>query len=280
MRALNGAERLRWRLARLWRSRRMRRALTLHIPLTLATLAALTLARDPRAHGWAAARYQEAREALAHEPRFAIAEIAVEGAGAALEADIAAALADLVGRSSLTAPAPALRARIEALPRVAAASVVLEPPAGLRVVVRERQPAALWRIDGALWEIDAEGVRLAQRASRAERPDLPVLAGAGAGDAAREALRLIAQAAPLARRLRGLTRVGARRWDMELRYGQRLMLPADAPEAALAQALAWHAERRIFDKDIEMIDLRLPDRPAFRLRARAMEAWRDRETRS
>ena len=70
-------------------------------------------------------------------------------------------------------------------------------------------------------------------ASRADRPDLPVIVGEGADEAAAEALELVDAAGPMMKRLRGLVRMGDRRWDMVLDRNQRLLLPEDRPVQAL-----------------------------------------------
>lgn len=106
-------------------------------------------------------------------------------------------------------------------------------------------------------------------ASRADRPDLPLLIGEGANArrAVPEALALHAAAAPIHDRVRALVRVGERRWTLALDRGQKIMLPEEGAEAALRFALALHAapELTLLDRDVRAVDLRLPDRPTLRL---------------
>ena len=89
--------------------------------------------------------------------------------------------------------------------------------------------------------------------------------------AAREALAILAAAAPLAHRVRGLIRVGERRWVLALDRDAVVMLPMTDPVDALAAALALHASDALFDRDLSAVDLRLPERPTFRLPSRAVE---------
>ncbi|WP_313350681.1 cell division protein FtsQ/DivIB, partial [Paracoccus sp. (in: a-proteobacteria)] len=68
--------------------------------------------------------------------------------------------------------------------------------------------------------LDKTGHRVASVTSREVRGDLPIIAGEGADRAAPEALALIDAAGPILPRLRGLERMGERRWDVVLDRGQ------------------------------------------------------------
>jgi cell division protein FtsQ len=96
-----------------------------------------------------------------------------------------------------------------------------------------------------------------------------------------EALALCAVAGPLAERLRGLVRVGERRWDAVIEDGPKIMLPAHGAVAALERAAALEAAEDLTGRDVTHLDLRDPGRPVVRLgqaakleMARALEAER------
>ncbi len=69
-------------------------------------------------------------------------------------------------------------------------------------------------------------------------PTLPLIAGEGADEHVTEALDLVRAAGPLGARLRGLVRIGERRWDVVLDRDQRILLPEDAPVQALERVIA------------------------------------------
>jgi len=119
--------------------------------------------------------------------------------------------------------------------------------------------------------LDEEGHRVRSLLARAERPDLPLITGAGAELAVAEARRLMAVAQPLENRLRGLVRVGSRRWDMVFDRNQRVMLPADDPVPALRRVLALNNAQDLMERDVTVIDMRLPGRPTLRLAQQATE---------
>ncbi|MEM6942846.1 MAG: cell division protein FtsQ/DivIB, partial [Pseudomonadota bacterium] len=165
-----------------------------------------------------------------------------------------------------------LRQQVMAIGGVGDASVHIDPGSVLRVHVTPRPAAALWR-DGAghLFTVAIDGTMVNPVPSRAALPALPVLIGPGARDAVGEALDLLRRAPETVPRLRALVRVGERRWDMVLDRGLTIMLPAERPVVALSSILARQRDE-ILERDLAVIDLRLPGRPTLRLTPRAIEA--------
>lgn len=271
-----------YRLKRLWRRRSVRRAVTVQAPALLLALAAWIMGSDPALHAAVTRQAVAVREALTMRPEFAIREVVVEGASPTVEAEIRAALIDVTGASSLALDPAALRRRIERLGWVARVTVSLEAPGTLRLRVAEREPAAVWRIDGEPWLIAADGAKISALFARDEYPTLPLIAGEGAEKEVAEALAIVAAMGPLQPRLRGLVRVGQRRWDVVLDRDQVIRLPmagggltrraAADPVAAMQQAAALHETEDLMERDIEILDLRVPGRPTLRLHERAIEA--------
>ena len=293
--------RLRYRLARLWRRRGVRRFVLSQGPALLLALALVRLAADPATHAAVADAAERMRAALTARPEFAIRRLVIEGASPPVEAEIRAALGDAVGASSLDLDAAAARRRLEDLGWVASARVSLEAPEALRVAVEERRAVALWRIDGEPWLIARDGARIAPAFSRADHPDLPLLAGDGAERAVPEALAVLKAAGPVTERVRGLVRVGDRRWDVVLEPPAadptalasaadpdapalvaeaappapiRIMLPAEGAAQAMRAAVALHRAKGVLDAAVTRFDLRLPGRPTLRLTPEAQELMR------
>ena len=67
------------------------------------------------------------------------------------------------------------------------------------------------------------------------------------------------------KRLRGLVRVGERRWDLVLADGPTIMLPEAEPVAALEQVLALDAAEDLLARAVSHVDMRDPRRPTLRL---------------
>jgi len=75
----------------------------------------------------------------------------------------------------------------------------------------------------------------------------------------------MAAARPIAPHLRGLVRMGDRRWDLVLERGQRIMLPQDNAIAALQRVVVMAQTQDLLERDIVAVDMRNPDRPTIRL---------------
>ena len=106
------------------------------------------------------------------------------------------------------------------------------------------------------------------------RADLPLVVGEGAREALGEALALTEAAAPLATRVRGLVRMGERRWDLVLDEGQRILLPEEDPVRALERVLAIDSAQDLMGRDIAVVDMRNEARPTIRLNPAAAAAFR------
>ncbi len=210
------------------------------------------------------------REEFEARPEFRVSLARVEGASDDLAEAVRAKLALPLPMSSFDIDLDAARARIEALDAVQKADLRVRSGGILQVVITERVPVAVWRTEDGLTLVDESGHRVAGLLSRADRADLPLIAGEGADVATPEALQLIAAAGPLTPRLRGLVRVGDRRWDLVLDRDQRVLLPETNPVQALERLLALDQAQDLMNRDILTVDLRSNHRPTLRLTPNAL----------
>jgi cell division protein FtsQ len=205
-------------------------------------------------------------------PEFMVSRLEISGADAALTRAIEELVPATFPVSSFQIDIAALQAQVAALSAVDAATVAIRPGGVLSVAVSERQPVAVWRQNDELRLIDADGVPTSMIIDRAARADLPLIAGDGAMEVIGEALALFDRAAPIADRVRGLVRMGKRRWDLILDGEVRVLLPETNPGAALDHMLALHMSEGLLDRDIVSVDLRNPVRPTLRLSSTAINA--------
>ena len=217
---------------------------------------------------------QEIRRQIEERPEFTVRLMAVEGAAPGVADAVRTAVPIDFPISSFDLDLADIQARVTALEAVREATVRIRAGGVLEVAVIERVPVALWRTAAGLAAIDAEGHRVTLLGSRAARADLPLLAGEGADRAVDEALALLAAAAPLNERVRGLLRVGERRWDLVLDRDQRVLLPEDGAVAALERVLALDEAQELFARDIALMDMRNPERPTVRLTPAVIETMR------
>jgi len=123
----------------------------------------------------------------------------------------------------------------------------------------------MWRMGENLDILDATGAFIRAAVARNDYPKLPLIAGEGANMQAAKALELFAAADPIADRVRGLVYVGERRWDVVLTQDQRLLLPEQNPVQALERVLVLNQAQELLERDVRVVDLRLPNRPTLRL---------------
>jgi len=111
---------------------------------------------------------------LVRTPLFGLAAIHVEGTRALGREQVLAAADVRPGQPYLGLDLEAIRRRVAALPRVAAARVVRDYPASLRIVVSERPAVASVRKVAVYWLVAADGTVL--EATRRRPADLPHVA--------------------------------------------------------------------------------------------------------
>ena len=214
------------------------------------------------------------RTQFEQRPEFRVGLISVEGASLDLAEAIRAKIGITLPQSSFDIDLDAARARIESLDAVASAVLRVRAGGILHVDVTERVPVIVWRTGAAIDLLDATGHRVAGLGSRSDRADLPLIAGDGANEAADEALAVYAAAAPIITRVRGLVRMGDRRWDILLDRDQRIMLPPDNPVQAVERLIALDQVQDLLARDILTVDLRNERRPVLRLSPFALEMLR------
>ncbi|MGJ8544984.1 MAG: cell division protein FtsQ/DivIB [Sulfitobacter sp.] len=215
----------------------------------------------------------EARESIESRPEFMVKLMAIDGAEEALANDIRVALPMEFPMSSFDMDLAAIREKVTQIDAVKAAAVRIKPGGVLQVDVTPREPVAVWRTGDGVSLVDEAGVHVAWLYTRADRPDLPLIAGEGANDHVAEAMHLIRAASPLGARLRGVVRVGERRWDLVLDREQRILLPAKNPVPALERVIALESAQDILTRDVARVDMRLARRPTVQMNSEATAEW-------
>jgi len=196
---------------------------------------------------------------------FTLQRVEVEGAPDLAKADILRAAALTKGGPILGLDLDALRQRLEATGWVKDAKVVRLLPDTLVIAVVPRAPAAVWQHLGVSRVIDGEG-KLIEGADPGRFADLPLVVGEGAAEEARNILPLLRQRPALMTRLDALIRVDGRRWDLRLKDGALIQLPALGEDSALIQLDQLDQKQRLLSLGFERVDLRNPDVVAVRPR--------------
>lgn len=266
--------RLRYRLHRLWLTPLFRRFVRLVLPALLLVAAAAAFWSHPDNRYAVQSRLMDLQRSVEERPEFMLHVMAIDGATQSIADDIREIVPIDFPISSFDLDLDGIQHRIAELDAVASVDVRVRKGGILQIDIAERDPAAVWRVGDDLELLDAHGHRVAATASRLDRPDLPLLAGQGAEKAVPEALALLRATGPVEDRVRGLVRVGERRWDLVLDHNQRILLPENDPLSALEQVMALHQAQDLLDRSVVLVDYRNRDRPILRLTQDARENLR------
>ena len=266
--------RISYRIQRLLLTPLLWKLLKIGVPLCVALGLAAIFYFDERKREFVTLYLADIRNQIETRPEFMISLLAVEGASTEVEREIRDTFPHQLPVSSFDVDIKSIQAMIMEMPIVRNVDVRIGKGRIMSVDVVERQPAALWLENGALWVIDAEGVKIGTSSSREEYPDIPLLAGSGAEKMLGEAIALEAVLESVKDRFLGLVWVGERRWDVVLNRNQRILLPEIDPVSALERVIYLNdTEAKILDRNLSVIDMRLADRPTIRIIGGRTNNW-------
>lgn len=213
------------------------------------------------------------RVSIETRPEFMVNVMAIDGASISIAEDIREIIPIDFPVSSFDLDLGQIQDGVVGLPAVASATVRIRPGGIMQVTVTERDPVILWRNRQGLDLVDSDGFVVSHAKTRQLHPDMPLMAGMGAEHHVSEALSIYAASGPLSGRVRGLVRMGERRWDVVLDRGQRILLPETGAIQALERVIALSGAQDMLSRDLEVVDMRLASRPTIRIAPRAVEEW-------
>ena len=190
---------------------------------------------------------------------FAIADVRVVGRSEVPKETILAILNVQPGDPILGFDPEEARSQLERLSWVGAVTVRRQLPDLIQIRLVERSPAALWQRQGEISLIDIDG-HILDTADVREYRHLPLLAGNGAADRARDLFVILADAPEIAEKMVAAAWIADRRWDLTLDNEVILRLPEEAPGEALNRLMRVDDEHDLLNQNIVSIDLRIHDR--------------------
>ncbi|HWG79239.1 MAG TPA: FtsQ-type POTRA domain-containing protein [Stellaceae bacterium] len=193
----------------------------------------------------------------------AIGNVQVEGRERTSREAVLNALAVTRGTPILAVDPADAKQRLETVPWIRSAAVERRFPDTLHIRLVERQPLAFWQRHGKLALIDRDGVVIPT-----ERLDqfgnLIVLVGPDAPAHGAELIDMLATEPALAAHVAAAVRVGGRRWNLHLDNNIDIALPEDDAAAAWRRLAQLERSDGILEREIQEVDLRLPDRMVVR----------------
>ena len=194
---------------------------------------------------------------------FRLAAVHVEGATPDAQADILKASGLYRDQPILGLNLDQVRGRIQHVGWVKDVRVVRLLPDTLVISISQRTTSAVWQTGGRTFVVDDHG-QVIPEANAGSFSSLPLIVGDGANETLGSILPLVRARPELMQRLEALVRVDDRRWDIRLKDGGIIQLPADGEESALIQFDALEQKSRILELGFERIDLRDPELVAVR----------------
>lgn len=248
--------------AMIWR-RRLRRVL----PVGLPVLAAAALAGWVMLGGIAQQRLDAAAvvfDDIAAEAGLTVERVLVQGRLRTERRSLIEALDVEVGQPILGVEIDTVRARIAALPWIREVTVERRLPDTLLVRVIERRPLAIWQNEGSIAVVDVDG-NVIDGARPQDFPELLLVVGPDAANTAADLLAVMTRTPDLSTRVAAAVRVGERRWNLKLDDGIEVQLPEEDLADAWAMLVDLDRAEQLLARDVQTVDLRLPDRLVLRL---------------
>ena len=202
---------------------------------------------------------------------FVVERVDVMGEGRLREQDVRKALGVYEGDYLFGVDMDGAKRRVESLSWVDRAVVRRLWPDRIVVQIIERQPYALWQSQGQVQVVDVKG-ELITDADPMRYTDLKLFVGRSAKDHISDVESEFSEFPLILNRITSFVHVSDTRWDLILNDGaMRVKLPNQPLGTLLPQLEALQLQEQIFDREISVIDMRLPDRltltPAVRERA-------------
>jgi cell division protein FtsQ len=210
------------------------------------------------------AAIKSAADAGANAMGMRIAAVSLSGQRQVSREQIFAAAGVTASSSLLFLDVAEARARLEAIPWIAEATVRKLYPDRLQITITEREAFALWQQQGKVAVIAADGTVLSRQVEP-RLAALPFVVGSGAAAKARDFLAILDKHPAIRDQVRAAIFVGERRWNLRLKNGIDVRLPETDIEAALTRLARLDREKRLLTRDIAAVDLRLADRLTVRL---------------
>ena len=189
--------------------------------------------------------------------------------------DVLMAVSELtLGQPMLTISLPELHDRLSTIGWVKDVAIERRMPSTIRLILTERVPMALLQTEGGHRVIDKDG-EIISGADPSAFGHLTVVAGTSAGVNAAPLLHILRTEPELFAEVWAVTYQSERRWDVHLRNGIRVRLPETDPRTAWSRLAIIDHSKQITDRDLAVIDLRVPDQmivePNIPVRGRGRE---------
>lgn len=162
---------------------------------------------------------------------------------------------------------------VERVVWVKSAHIERRLPDTIYIGLEERQPMALWQVDGKLKLIDRQGEVITSD-GLAKFKNLIVVVGTDAPSRTPQLFGNLQAENVIYERVKSVSWIGKRRWDLKLKSGLVVKLPEEDVGYALSRLADAHKKDGLLDKDLSSIDLREAERIVVRTRPGAVQEYK------
>jgi|GEM_PF-1053278 len=159
-----------------------------------------------------------------------------------------------------------IKNKIENMPWTDSVSIQRIFPNTLKVFLKEKVPLALWQDKNQLFLIDTSGYKIALKNITAFK-DLPLVVGRKANTNAPCLIAVLEKTAYLKNLVRSSSFIYNRRWNLNLSNGGIIQLPEKGWKKAITNLEELHKKSNLLNKDLELIDMRVPPQIILRLKS-------------
>lgn len=215
--------------------------------------------------------WREFKENTKNRPEFLVNFIKIKGANQALVNEIRSLMGLDLPISSYNVNLHELQSKIELMNAVKNVDLYIAENI-IYIQVQPREPAIYWLNTNGLELLDPDGVSMGIVESGRPNLDLPLIAGAGASIAIDEAFFIYSISNSFSDEILGLVRIGERRWDIILKNGRKIMLPADELTKVYKNLIMENKVKKLLSVNFSLLDLRNPNRMMIRRQKDVKEA--------
>lgn len=190
---------------------------------------------------------------------FAVSDVSLQGRHYTDRDDIFKALGVKAGSPIFTFDPEDAHQKIMALPWTAHVTVLRSLPNKIIIKLVERKPIARLKNGKKTIVIDSHGKELTA-ANPKQFSNLPLVIGDSKPKQIRILLALLQREPVVARSLKASVRISNRRWNFYLRPNLLVKMPERNLQKALTNLTLLIQERKVLERDIKSIDLRLSNR--------------------
>ena len=157
---------------------------------------------------------------------------------------------------------------VQDLPGVKNVFIERRWPNTVFIRLTERQPAVRWQQDEQLAVVDRDGGVVSVKPDE-DVSAYPIVVGPGATKQIKALFALLQGEPDLISHIKAATWVGDRRWDLMLQNNLVIKLPAENASLALSRLMKLARTQDLFEKDLAVVDVRLPHQAVLRPTKRA-----------